>query len=75
MPEGREVQEPENSTVEDWFGQDVARDEEVAEKAVAENDTMEEAEAQFEREADGKETHDLGYPRPDDAPEGGPAGS
>lgn len=72
MPDD-EIREPENSTVDDWFGQDVARDEAVAEKAVAENDTEEEAEAQFDREAKGKETHDLGYPRPDDAEDGGPA--
>lgn len=61
-----EVQEPENSTVEDWMGQDIARDEEVAERAVAENDSMADAEAQFEAEADGKETHEEGYPRPAD---------
>ncbi len=72
MPDG-EIREPENSTVDDWFGQDVARDEEVAEKAAAENATEEEAEAQFAREAEGKETHDLGYPRPDDAEDGGPS--
>lgn len=68
---GGEVQEPDNSTVEDWLGQDVARDEEVADKAVAENDTLEEAEAQFNDEAEGKETHDLGYPRPEGDPEPG----
>lgn len=61
-----EVREPENSTVEDWMGQSIARDEEVAEKAVAESDSMEEAEARFEAEADGEETHEEGYPRPDD---------
>lgn len=61
-----EVREPENSTVDDWMGQDIARDEEVAEKAVAESDSMEEAEAKFEAEADGEETHKQGYPRPDD---------
>ena len=66
---GGEVKEPENSTVDDWMGQDIARDEEVADKAMAENDTVEEAEAQFEREADGKETHDEAFPRPDDESE------
>ncbi|WCO68210.1 hypothetical protein PO878_05655 [Iamia majanohamensis] len=72
MPDG-EVREPENSTVDDWFGQDVARDEEVAERVAAESDSEEEAEARFEEEADGKETHELGYPRPDDAEDGGPS--
>lgn len=61
-----EVREPENATVDDWMGQDIARDEEVAEKAVAESDSMEEAEAKFEAEADGEETHKEGYPRPAD---------
>ncbi len=69
--DGGEVQEPDNSTVEDWFGQDVARDEDVADKAVAENETLEEAEAQFDREAEGKETHELGYPRPEGEPDPG----
>ena len=66
-----EIREPENSTVDDWMGQDIARDEEVAEKAVAETDSMEEAEAQFEQEADGKQTHEEGYPRPDDEHQSG----
>jgi hypothetical protein len=61
-----EVQEPENSTVEDWMGQSIARDEEVADRAVAESDSIEEAEARFDDEADGQETHEQGYPRPDD---------
>jgi hypothetical protein len=59
------VVEPENSTVDDWFGQNVARDQDVADKAVAENDTLEEAEAQFEQEADGEERYREGHPRPD----------
>jgi hypothetical protein len=66
-----EVTEPENSTVEDWMGQDIARDEEVAERAVAETDSMEEAEARFEQEADGQETHEEGYSRPADEDQGG----
>ncbi len=66
-----EVQEPENSTVDDWMGQDIARDEEVAERAVAESDSMEEAEAKFEAEAHGEQTHKEGYPRPDDEDQGG----
>lgn len=66
-----EIREPENSTVDDWLGQDIARDEEVAERAVAESDTMEEAEARFEQEADGEETHQAGYPRPAGEEQGG----
>ena len=71
-----EVTEPANSTVEDWMGQDIARDEEVADRAVAESDSMEEAEARFEEEADGQETHEEGYPRPADESQdpGGPLG-
>lgn len=61
---GGEIQEPENSTVDDWFGQAVARDEAVADKAMAENDSVEEAEAQFEREAHGEEDHQKAFPRP-----------
>jgi hypothetical protein len=65
-PEG-EVKEPDNSTVDDWFGQNAARDAEVADKAAAENDDPEAAEAQFEREADGQERYEEGHPRPDGA--------
>jgi len=61
------IEEPENSTVDDWFGQNVARDQEVADRAVAESDTAEEAEEQFEAEAEGEETYKAGHPRPDDA--------
>lgn len=65
------IEEPENSTVDDWMGQSIARDEEVAEKAAAESDSEEEAEAQFEREATGEKVHKEGYPRPGEEPEGG----
>lgn len=68
-----EVREPDNSTVDDWLGQDVARDEDVADKAVRETDSMEEAEEQFNREADGQETHEQAYPRPGEEPPGGPS--
>lgn len=61
-----EIREPENSTVDDWAGQNIARDQEVADRAVAENDTLEEAEAQFDREAEGQETYEAGHDRPDD---------
>ena len=61
-----EIREPDNSTVDDWEGQNIARDQEVADKALAENDTVEEAEAQFDQEADGEETFREGHDRPDD---------
>ena len=61
-----EIEEPANSTVDDWHGQNVARDQDVADEAVAENDTLAEAEEQFEREADGEERYREGHPRPDD---------
>ena len=63
---GEEVREPENSTVDDWMGQDIARDEEVAERVAAESDTIEEAEAKFEDQATGEQDHKEGYPRPAD---------
>lgn len=69
-----EVREPDNAKVDDWFGQDVARDEEVAERVARESDSEEEAEARFEEEADGEERQRAAYPRPDDEPEGGPGG-
>jgi hypothetical protein len=59
-----EVVEPENSTVDDWFGQNAARDAEVADRAQAEADSDEEAEQIFEQDAEGKETYDAGHPRP-----------
>ncbi|MCU1353797.1 MAG: hypothetical protein JWM05_3006 [Acidimicrobiales bacterium] len=62
-----EVREPDNSTVDDWFGQNVARDAEVADKAAAESDDATEAEEQFEREADGQQRYEEGHPRPDGA--------
>ena len=61
-----EIKEPENSTVDDWFGQNVARDQEVADKVVAEaGGDMEEAEARFEEEADGEERYREGHQRPE----------
>ena len=61
------VEEPENSTVDDWFGQNVARDQEVADRVAKEADTPEEAEARFEDEAEGEEVYEAGHPRPDDS--------
>ncbi|MGN6693535.1 MAG: hypothetical protein ACTHN0_05105 [Aquihabitans sp.] len=65
--EREEIQEPENSTVDDWFGQNVARDQEVADRVAAESDSTEEAEERFEQEAEGEEKYEAGHPRPDDA--------
>ena len=63
---GEEIVEPDNSTVDDWFGQNVARDQEVADKVVAEaGGDMEEAEARFEEEAHGEERYREGHPRPE----------
>jgi hypothetical protein len=43
--------EPDNSTVDDWFAQDIERDTETAEAAVAEaGGDLDEAEEIFERE-------------------------
>jgi hypothetical protein len=71
--DGGEIREPENSTVDDWMGQDIQRDTELAEELVEETGDMGEAEQRFEEEADGQETHEEGYPRPDDEqqPDGG----
>jgi hypothetical protein len=57
--------EPDNSTVDDWFGQNVARDAEVADRAAAEEPDEEAAERRFEREAQGKQRYEEGHPRPD----------
>ncbi len=64
-----EVHEPDNSTVDDWFGQNVARDQEVADQATDEATDPDEAERRFDARADGEERYDAGHPRPDDEPE------
>jgi hypothetical protein len=69
MGDDESVQEPPNSTVDDWFGQNVARDQEVADRAERESSTPTEAERRFEEEADGKERYDRGHPRPEGAPD------
>ena len=63
MPE--QIREPDNSTVDDWFGQNVARDQELADELLDEEggDTKA-AEQRFEQEAKGKERYDKGHPRP-----------
>ena len=48
--------EPESSTTEEWFGQSVERDTELAEELVEEADgDAEAAEARFDREATGEQ--------------------
>jgi len=59
-----EIREPDNSTVDDWFGQNVARDAEKADEIVEEDGTGAEAEARFDREADGKDRYERGHRRP-----------
>lgn len=60
-----EIREPDNSTVDDWFGQNVARDQDLADELVAEEggDTAA-AEDRFDEEAEGQEKYDAGHPRP-----------
>jgi hypothetical protein len=48
MPDEEQITEPENSTVDDWIGQRVQRDEQRAERIAAETDDPEEAERRFE---------------------------
>lgn len=61
------INEPANSTVNDWLGQTVDEDEEVADEAMAESGSNpEEAECKFAERAQGKERFQAGYPRPDD---------
>ena len=61
----REIREPDNSTVDDWFGQQAAKDAEVADRAVEEagGDT-DRAEQLFEERAEGEEKYEKGHPRP-----------
>ncbi|MCU1497070.1 MAG: hypothetical protein JWM47_1023 [Acidimicrobiales bacterium] len=65
-PTDGEVTEPANSTVDDWFGQNVARDQEVADAAAAEADSEEEAEGLFESRAEGEDRFREGHQRPAD---------
>ena len=59
-----EITEPENSTVDDWFGQSVARDAELADEISADEPDEKAAERRFDREADGQERYEAGHPRP-----------
>jgi hypothetical protein len=58
------IREPENSTVDDWFGQNVNRDAEVADKVTAEEKDPKAAEERFNREAKGEDRYKAGHPRP-----------
>lgn len=60
------IEEPENSTVDDWFGQNAARDAELADELVAEEGGDEQAaEERFDEEAEGEDKYKAGHPRPD----------
>lgn len=60
-----QIREPDNSTVDDWFGQNVARDQDLADELVEQEDgDQEAAEERFDREAKGEETYKAGHPRP-----------
>ena len=61
----REIREPDNSTVDDWFGQKVDDDADVAEQAMAESGGDEDkAERLFEERAKGEEEYEKSHPRP-----------
>lgn len=60
-----DVKEPDNSTVDDWFGQQVDRDAQVAEEAVRRADgDLDEAEEHYERRATGQKAYEESHPRP-----------
>ncbi len=61
------ITEPPNSTVDDWFGQNVARDQEVADRISEQEPDDDKAEERFEREAHGQERYERGHPRPEDS--------
>lgn len=54
-----EITEPENSTVDDWMGQRVQRDEERAEQIAQETDDPAEAERRFEEVSEDERPGDL----------------
>ncbi|MDQ6698071.1 MAG: hypothetical protein M3Z46_11515 [Actinomycetota bacterium] len=58
-----EVREPDNSTVDDWFGQNVARDQDVADEAMDEaRGDEKKAEQLYQERAEGAETYEKGHP-------------
>jgi hypothetical protein len=60
-----EIREPDNSTVDDWFGQNVARDQDLADELVDQEGGDEQAaERRFDEEAEGQEKYKAGHPRP-----------
>jgi hypothetical protein len=63
MPD-EEITEPENSTVDDWFGQNVDRDAEVADRIAEQEPDDEAAQERFDREAKGQKRYEEGHPRP-----------
>jgi hypothetical protein len=53
-------------TVDDWFGQNVAEDQEVADQAVEDaKGDLEKAEELYEERAKGEEHYEETHPRPD----------
>ena len=58
MPDDQ-ITEPDNSTVDDWMGQRVQRDEERAEQIAAETDDPAEAERKFEQVSEDERPEDL----------------
>jgi hypothetical protein len=55
---GEPIQEPDNSTVDDWLGQRVGRDEELADELVEESGgDLDEAAERFEAESDEAEEY------------------
>ena len=59
MPDDQKITEPENSTVDDWMGQRVQRDEERAEEIAAETDDPAEAERKFDQVSEDERPEDL----------------
>ena len=59
MAENEKITEPDNSTVDDWMGQRVQRDEERAEKIAAETDDPAEAERKFDQVSEDERPEDL----------------
>jgi len=63
----RPIEEPPNSTVDDWHGQKVADDQELVDELLEETDgDIDEAEAEFERRsAKNDPDRDINRPEPD----------
>lgn len=66
MTQNRPIQEPSNSTVNDWHGQKVADDMELADELMEETEgDVDEAEKRFrERSADNDPERDINRPKP-----------